>query len=87
MKLFFEDKGVVHLEMRGLSHLVLLEDANVVPAGVPFDLMVDDIFLCRERFVSLDASPSEVEEHGHKMFSFNDPSGHIVTVMSNEHEY
>ncbi len=73
------------LELRGGTHLVLERPEEPLAAGreVPFDLMVDDINVTRQRCVELGMNPSEMETGRiHRSFFLAGPDGYKIRVTS-----
>jgi catechol 2,3-dioxygenase-like lactoylglutathione lyase family enzyme len=73
-------------EMRGGTHLILLQKDKVVPGDASFDLMVDDLHETHQRFRSLGLAPSPIEARpavGHESFTVREPAGHLITFFSN----
>lgn len=85
-----EEHGAVILELRGGTHLILLDDKNAEPgeAGVlsgaesgdaPFDLMVDDLDATHRICTSQGLSPTDIEDGSiHRTFFVTEPSGHRI---------
>ena len=79
------NEEVAILELRGGTHLVLLPDTQHAAdgAGVPFDLMVDDLEATHARWHSAGLEPSPIEQsRNHTSFTVRDPDGYVVTVYS-----
>jgi catechol 2,3-dioxygenase-like lactoylglutathione lyase family enzyme len=78
------DDGLIELEMRGGTHLVLVLDprAETDGRGAPFDLMVDDLQAAHATMTRRGVEVSSLirSEHDHDHFTFRDPDGHVVTV-------
>jgi len=73
-----EDDAVI-LELRGGTHLSLLDDAEADPGAAPFDLMVDDIEATHRTCTDHGLTPSPIEKgHNHRSFSVAEPSGHRI---------
>jgi catechol 2,3-dioxygenase-like lactoylglutathione lyase family enzyme len=74
--------GIVELEMRGGTHLVLVLDpgAPTDGRGAPFDLMADDLDELHATLRASGADPSPIARDGHDSFVFHDPDGYLVTV-------
>ncbi len=73
------------LELRGGTHIVLLQAEGPIAAGTPcsFDLMVEDIDAAHRDYAERGCSPSELERGQiHTSFVVRDPSGYDVTVNS-----
>lgn len=83
-----EDDAVI-LELRGGTHLILLDDAEAAPASdvahgaessdAPFDLMVGDIEAAHRIRTGQGLSPTEIEDgRNHRTFFVTEPSGHRI---------
>ena len=78
-----QHENVAIFELRGGTHLVLLqsEDAKGGPAG--FDLMVDDIDATRTRFREQGIAMSDLQENEiHRSFTVTSPAGHEICFNS-----
>ena len=85
-----EEHGAVILELRGGTHLILLEDkdaeageADVLSGAesgdAPFDLMVDDIEATHGICADHGLSPTAIEDGSiHRTFFVTEPSGHKI---------
>ena len=85
MRHIFQKEDFAVLELRGGTHLVLDKPEGPVPSGreAPFDLMVDDIEMMRERCESLELQPSSITNgRVHRSFSFTGPDGYMIEVNS-----
>ena len=85
MRRIFESGEVGVLELRAGTHLVLLPSGDPIPsdATAPFDLMVDDIDVARERYARLGLELSPLERGRiHDSFTLLDPNGYRITVNS-----
>lgn len=72
---------VAVLELRGGTHLVVVEDSPAESA--PFDLMVDDLDAVHAEWTTNGLTPSEIERGRiHDRFTVRDPAGTVVTVNS-----
>jgi catechol 2,3-dioxygenase-like lactoylglutathione lyase family enzyme len=78
------------LELRGGTHLVLLakpriESAVVEAREAAFDLMVEDLHATHAAFVKLGLEPTPIERMSreHECFKLREPSGHLITIVSN----
>lgn len=75
------NERVAVLELRGGTHLVVVEDSPAESA--PFDLMVDDLDAVHAEWTAHGFSPSEIERGRiHDRFTVRDPAGTEVTVNS-----
>lgn len=75
------------LELRGGTHLVVLQSDSAAVGPVPFDLMVDDIDATHQAFIEKfrdqGIRPSEIEPGTiHRSFTLTSPAGHVVTFNS-----
>lgn len=80
------DKFAV-LELRGGTHLVVLQSDSADLGPVGFDLMVEDIDATHREFVEKfreqGIRPSEIEPGSiHRSFRMTSPAGHVVTFNS-----
>ena len=71
------------LELRGGTHLILLDDPDadpdVDPEDAGFDLMVDDLDAAHGICTSQGLSPTEIDKgRNHRSFSVAEPSGHKI---------
>jgi len=72
-------------ELRGGTHVILMQAEEVVPGDAPFDLMVDDLEATHARFAALGLSPSPIEalpRIDHRVFHLREPAGHVFTFYS-----
>ncbi|HXH42186.1 MAG TPA: VOC family protein [Thermoanaerobaculia bacterium] len=85
MRSVVQRPNVAVLELRGGTHLVLVAKAGAVAGDAPFDLMVDDLQATHLRFTALGLDPTPIvpASSNHESFSVRDPSGHVITFMSN----
>ena len=75
------------LELRGGTHLVVLQSDSADVGPVPFDLMVEDLEATHgeliEKFREQGIRPSEIEPGKiHRSFTLTSPAGHIVKFNS-----
>ena len=71
------------LELRGGTHLVLVQGDSVAPGLVPFDLMVDDLEETHRRFRDIGLAPSPIVVGSiHRSFTVEDPSGQQISFNS-----
>lgn len=85
MRPIFEGPDVSIYEMRGGTHLILMQKNEITPGDAPFDLMVDDLKAAHEHFVSLGLNPSPIEARpaiSHEIFTVSEPAGHRITFFS-----
>lgn len=86
MRPIFDGPEVSVYEMRGGTHLILMQKDRVVAGNAPFDLMVDDLCSTHERFKSEGLDPSPIEARpaiDHEVFTVREPAGHVITFFSN----
>jgi len=75
------DVGV--LELRGGTHLLLMQSDQVSPGPAPFDFMVDDLDATHRLLTDLGLAPSPIQIGPfHRSFSVGDPSGQRITFNS-----
>ena len=75
--------GFAVLELRGGTHLVLLQTDDALSGAAPFDLMVDDLEAAHKRLTECELSPSTVAAGRiHRSFTIRDPSGQDITFNS-----
>jgi catechol 2,3-dioxygenase-like lactoylglutathione lyase family enzyme len=85
MRAIVQGDGFAVLELRGGTHMVLVQAEAPTPAGTPapFDLMVEDLDATHASFTAQDLAPSEVSRGNiHDSFTLTDPSGNTVTFNS-----
>ncbi len=79
MRLVARDGNAIILELRGGTHLVLLEDEKAETGDVTFDLMVDDIEAAHQMVADLGGAPTEISENKiHKSFFATEPAGNKI---------
>ena len=81
----FADDGLAVLELRGGTHVVVLQAEQPVAAGAaaPFDLMVDDIEAARRDYAAKGLEPSAISRGRiHDSFHVAGPDGQDFTVNS-----
>ena len=81
----FEGPQVSVFELRGGTHLLLLQQDQGGEGDASFDLMVDDLHATHTRFASLGLAPSLIESReaiGHEVFSVREPGGRKITFFS-----
>ena len=86
MRPIFDGTPVSVYEMRGGTHLILMQKDTINPGEAPFDLMVDDLHATHTHFKSLGLKPSPIEARpaiDHEVFTVREPAGHIITFFSN----
>ena len=85
MRPLTERPDVSVFEMRGGTHLILMQKSHVIPGNAPFDLMVDDLHATYELFTSLGLAVAPIESRpaiDHETFCITEPSGHVITFYS-----
>jgi ribosomal protein S18 acetylase RimI-like enzyme len=85
MRSIFDGPQVSVYEMRGGTHLILMQKDKVAAGNAKFDLMVDDLHATHKRFESLGLETSPVEARpaiDHEVFTVREPAGHVITVFS-----
>ena len=71
------------MELRGGTHLVLVESDAVLPGPAPFDLMVDDLEETHRLFTKSGLAPSPIQTGSiHHSFTVEDPSGQRISFNS-----
>ena len=79
----FRNESVSILELRGGTHLVLVEDNDHRPGEADFDLMVEDIDVTYKQFQELDLNVSEMQRGTiHDSFTLVEPGGNSIRVNS-----
>ena len=81
----FDGPQVSVYEMRGGTHLLLMQKDAVAAGEAPFDLMVDDIHAAHQQFTALGLAPSPIEARpaiDHEVFTLREPAGYVFTVFS-----
>ena len=85
MRSIFDGPEVSVYEMRGGTHLILMQADSVTAGEAPFDLMVDDLHRAHQQFTSLGLAPSPIEPRpaiDHEIFTVCEPAGHVITFFS-----
>ncbi|MGV3627404.1 MAG: glyoxalase/bleomycin resistance/dioxygenase family protein [Betaproteobacteria bacterium] len=85
MRPIFDGPDVSVYEMRGGTHLIMMNKEKIAASEAPFDLMVDDLRETHTRFVALGLSPSSIEARpqiDHEVFTVREPAGHVITFFS-----
>lgn len=85
MRSIFDGPEVSVYEMRGGTHLILMQANSVTAGEAPFDLMVDDLHGTHQQFMSLGLVPSPIEPRpaiDHEIFTVCEPAGHVITFFS-----
>ena len=82
MRFVERDGNAVILELRGGTHLVLLEEEEAAAGEASFDLMVEDLDLAHQKCAALGGSPSAIQDGDiHRSFGVTEPSGHTIRVF------
>jgi catechol 2,3-dioxygenase-like lactoylglutathione lyase family enzyme len=80
MRFIERDGNAVILELRGGTHLVLLEEDDVAAGDASFDLMVEDIDAAHRKCEELGGAPSAIQKGKiHRTFRATDPTGGTIT--------
>ncbi len=85
MRPIFDGPQVSVYELRGGTHLILMLKGCFAGGDAPFELMVDDLRVTHERFVSLGLAPTPIEHRPavhHEVFTVREPAGHVITFYS-----
>ncbi|MBL1275978.1 MAG: hypothetical protein COB30_007810 [Ectothiorhodospiraceae bacterium] len=83
MRLVLAGDEVVVLELRGGTHLVLLQRETITLGEVSFDLMVEDINESHKTFADMNLSPSEISRGNiHDSFMLAEPAGQMIKINS-----
>ena len=85
MRPIFDGPEVSVYEMRGGTHLILMQEDGIVGGEASFDLMVDDLHETHQRFLSLGLAPSAIEARpaiDHEIFTVREPAGNVITFFS-----
>lgn len=85
MRTIFDGPKVSVYEMRGGTHLILMQKDEIVAGDASFDLMVDDLHATHQRLTSLGLAPSPIEARpaiDHEVFTVREPAGHVITFFS-----
>ncbi len=82
MRLIAAEDDAVILELRGGTHLILLDDKNAEAGDAPFDLMVDDLDAAHRICKDQGLAPTAIDKgRNHRSFSVAEPSGHKIKVF------
>ncbi len=77
------DAHVAVFELRGGTHLLLLQGNVAADSDTPFDLMVDDLDAAHTEWTERGLDPSPITRGNfHTEFTVRDPNGYRVTVRS-----
>ena len=84
-------EGMAILELRGGTHLLLIEVEDEIEQILDpvFDLIVDDLIVCRQRLQEFGMNPSEITTHAmihHQRLFVEDPDGHRIAIHSDHTE-
>jgi catechol 2,3-dioxygenase-like lactoylglutathione lyase family enzyme len=86
MRTIFPGPRVAVFELRGGTHLVVIEKDKVAAGVAPFDLMVEDLQATHREFTALGLEPTPIESAAnmpHELFRVREPAGHLITFYSN----
>ena len=86
MRTIFPGPRVAVFELRGGTHLVVIEKDKVAAGAAPFDLMVEDLQATHRAFTTLGLEPTPIESAAnmpHEFFRVREPAGHLITFYSN----
>lgn len=86
MRTIHPGPGVAVFELRGGTHLILIEKSEVLPGDAGFDLMVEDLHATHRQFAALGFAPTPIEavpKIDHELFRVREPAGHVITFYSN----
>lgn len=86
MRTIFAGPRVAVFELRGGTHLVVIEKDQVAAGAAPFDLMVEDLQATHQKFISQGLEPTPIESAAdmpHQFFRVREPAGHVITFYSN----
>ncbi|MBT6147889.1 MAG: VOC family protein, partial [Gemmatimonadetes bacterium] len=91
MRLCMAWEGMAILELRGGTHLLLIEIADQIQQLLDpvFDLMVDDLDAYKQGLTESGIAASEVTEHAmihHRRIFVEDPDGHRIAIHSDHTE-
>jgi catechol 2,3-dioxygenase-like lactoylglutathione lyase family enzyme len=89
LRLIVKRPELAILELRGGTHLLLFQARDTVGPAPAFDLMVDDIAATWASFEKSGIQVTPIREDRisrHQMFEVTDPSGYLITVLSNHTE-
>lgn len=79
----FRGEEVAVLELRGGTHLVVIDDPAALPGAVDFDLMVEDVDAAHARFQQLGLEVGALEPGNiHTSFTVTEPGGRTIVVNS-----
>ncbi|SHM33885.1 VOC family protein [Halomonas cupida] len=85
MRPIFDGPKISVYELRGGTHLILMQDDSVTAGDAAFDLMVDDLHEMHQRLTSQGLATSPIEprpEIDHETFTVREPAGHVITFFS-----
>lgn len=83
MRGIFRGEEVAVLELRGGTHVVLIEDDAAEPGQADFDLMVEDLDKTYADFQALGFELSDVQQGKiHNSFTVTEPGGNRIAVNS-----
>lgn len=85
MRVIFPGPRVAVFELRGGTHLVVIEKQTVAAGDAKFDLMVEDLHATHRELTSFGLQPSTIETAAnmpHEYFRVREPAGHVITFYS-----
>ena len=85
LRSIFASENFAVLELRGGTHVIVkpIEEGISPGTTAPFDLMVDDAEVARNRCRGAGMEPSAIEQGNiHHWFTIVDPSGYEITITS-----
>lgn len=85
MRPIFDGPKVSVYEMRGGTHLIMMQKDKIIAGEAPFELMVDDLHTTHQRFTALGFNPSPIEARpaiDHEVFTVREPAGHVIAFFS-----
>ena len=81
----FEGPEVGVYELRGGTHLILMQKDEISAGPAPFDFLVDDLRETHQRFQALGLEPSPIEVRpaiDHEVFYVREPAGYLIPFFS-----
>src|SRR5262245_55058590 len=85
MRPVFEETAVAIFELRGGTHLVVLQRDQVKEGDASFDLMVDGLRATHQELTAMGLAPTPIEKVpniSHECFRVREPAGHTITFYS-----
>ena len=84
MRRILKSPEMAILEMRGGTHLIVLRGEAGEPGRVPFDLMVDELPACHDRWAAAGLTVTSIAPtrgNIHNAFTISDPDGRAIVVL------